>query len=198
MALPEIMQRVINGFKKMPGIGPKTAERLAFYLLRAPRQESRVFADAVMNMKDRISFCKICNDLSEGDLCRICMNEKRDKSVVCVVEEPSDVVTIEKTGDFKGVYHVLLGALSPLDGVGPDDLKIKELMARVTKDLVKEVILATNSDTEGEATSLYLAQIIKPTGVKLSRIAYGIPVGTDLGYMDQATLSRAFQGRQAI
>lgn len=192
------METLIEEFAKMPGIGPKTAERLAFYILKAPREDVAFLASAIMKVKQSIGFCKVCNNLSEGPTCQICQDPRRDKSTVCVVEEPNDVIALEKAGGYKGVYHVLLGALSPLEGVGPEDLKIKELLSRIKSQKIKEIIIATDSDTEGEATALYLTRVIKPLGVKMTRIAYGIPVGSSLQYADQATLARAMEGRYEI
>jgi len=192
------IQSLIKEFSKMPGIGTKTAERLAFYILKLSKEGAERLADSILKVKSTIRFCKICNNLSEGDICLICQDESRDKSIVCVAEEPNDVSAIEKAGKFNGVYHVLLGRLSPLDGVGPESLKIKELVERVKKEKIKEIIMATNSDTEGETTALYISKILRPYKLKITRLAYGIPVGSDLKYADQATLMKAIEGRLEI
>jgi recombination protein RecR len=192
------IQGLIKEFSKMPGIGAKTAERLAFYILKLPQEEAARLADSILKVKSTIRFCKICNNLSEGELCLVCQDASRDKGIICIVEEPNDVSAIEKAGRFDGIYHVLLGRLSPLDGVGPEVLKIKELLERIKKEKVKEIIIATNSDTEGETTALYIAKALKPYKIKVTRLAYGIPVGSDLKYADQATLMKAIEGRLEI
>jgi recombination protein RecR len=192
------MQELIEHFKKMPGIGFKTAERMAFYVLKSDRQDMEKFSLAIKNVKEQVKFCKKCGNLSEADLCNICAEPRRDKTIVCVVEHPKDLILIEKSGHYKGTYHVLFGVISPLDGIGPDELRIKELLSRVKEDKVKEVIIATNSNAEGETTALYLSRELKHFKVKVTRIAYGIPVGGDLEYADQATLIRAMEGRRSI
>lgn len=192
------MQDLIEHFKKMPGIGAKTAERFAFYVLKSPKDEMEKFSSAIKKVKESVKFCKICGNLSEAEICDICLNPRRDKTIVCVVEEPKDLILIEKSGHYKGSYHVLFGSISPLDGIGPDDLRIKELLKRVKEDKVKEVILATDSDAEGETTALYLSKELKPFKIKISRIAYGIPVGENFDYIDQATLIRALEGRRSV
>ncbi|MDD5679752.1 MAG: recombination mediator RecR [Candidatus Omnitrophica bacterium] len=192
------IQSLIKEFSRMPGIGTKTAERLAFYILKLSQEDAQRLADSILKVKSTIRFCRICNNLSEADVCLICQDESRDKSIVCVVEEPNDVSAIEKAGKFNGIYHVLLGRLSPLDGIGPESLKIKELTERVKKDKIKEMLIATNSDTEGETTALYIAKIFRPYKLKITRLAYGIPVGSDLKYADQATLMKAIEGRLEI
>jgi len=192
------MQGLIKEFSKMPGIGTKTAERLAFYVLKMSQEDAEHLSRSILKVKSTIRFCNTCNNLSEGDLCLICQNEGRDRSLVCVVEEPNDVSAIEKIGKFNGVYHVLLGRLSPLEGIGPEALKIKELIERIRNGKVKEVIIATNSDTEGETTALYIAGLLKPYRLKITRLAHGIPVGSDLKYADQATLMKAIEGRLEI
>ncbi len=192
------MQALIKEFSRMPGIGTKTAERLAFYILKLSKEDADRMADSILKVKSTIRFCKVCNNLSEDDLCLICGDESRDGGVVCVVEEPNDVAAIEKAGRYDGVYHVLLGRLSPLDGIGPESLKIKELAERVKKGGIKEIIIATNSDTEGETTALYIAKIFKPYKLRITRLAHGIPVGGDLKYADQATLMKAIEGRIEI
>ena len=189
------IQSLIKEFSKMPGIGTRTAERLAFYILKLPQQDAERLSRAILKVKSTIRFCKVCNNLSEGDLCLICQDESRDRSLICMVEEPNDVSAIEKSGRFNGVYHVLLGRLSPLDGIGPEALKIKELIGRVKNGKVQEMIIATNSDTEGETTALYIAKLFKPYKIKITRLAHGIPVGSDLKYADQATLMKAIEGR---
>ena len=196
--LPDSMRSLIAEFSKMPGIGPKSAQRLAFFILTKPPEEAKKLSDAITKLKNTVKFCKSCNNLSDTDICSICGNETRDKSILCVVEKPSDVISIEKMGEYNGLYHVLLGALSPLDGVGPKDLKIEELVRRIRKEKIKEVIIATDSNTEGEATALYLIKLLKPLGTKLYRIAYGMPVGSSLEYADQATLYKAFEGKREV
>ncbi|MBU4312529.1 MAG: recombination mediator RecR [Candidatus Omnitrophica bacterium] len=197
-AYTKSMQELIEHFKKMPGIGPKSAERMAFYVLKAPKDVMERFCSVIKRVKDTIGFCKKCGNLSEAELCTICSDARRDKTLVCVVQEPKDLIMIEKSGQFKGTYHVLLGAIAPLDGIGPEDLRIKELFARVKEDKVKEIILATDSDAEGETTALYLSKELKPFKIKMSRIAYGIPVGGNLDYIDQATLIKALEGRRSL
>lgn len=193
----EALQQLIEEFARLPGIGRKTAQRLALYILKQPREEVVKMAKALVNVKDRIRYCSTCWNITELDPCPICASPKRDRSVLCVVEEPNDVIAIEKTNEFKGLYHVLGGSLSPLDGIGPDDLKIRELLQRIGGE-VQEVILALNPNVEGEATTLYLTKLLKPLGVKVTRIARGIPVGGDLEFADEATLTRALEGRIAL
>ncbi len=188
------MQRAIDELSKLPGIGKKSAQRLVFYLLKLPREEVVALAKSLVDVKDKAAYCSVCYNITETSPCPICSNDQRDRSTICVVEEANDVIALEKTGEYRGLYHVLGGALSPLDGIGPDDLRIKELLARLTTD-VKEVILANNPNVEGEATALYLAKLIKPLGIKITRIARGVPVGTDLEYADEITLTRALEGR---
>lgn len=188
------MQRAVDELSKLPGIGKKSAQRLVFYLLKIPREEVIALAKSLVDVKDKASYCSVCFNITETNPCAICTDEQRDRTTICVVEEANDVIALEKTGEYRGLYHVLGGALSPLDGIGPDDLKIKELLARLTGD-VKEVILANNPNVEGEATALYLSKLIKPLGIKITRIARGIPVGTDLEYADEITLMRALEGR---
>lgn len=193
---PVSMKLLVEEFSRMPGIGPKTAQRLAFYILKLSNEDAERLSKAVTKVKESVRSCGVCNNLSDGELCEICKNQLRDRSILCVVEEPNDIVTIEKAGNFNGLYHVLLGSLSPLDGIGPDDLKIKELLERVKKEKFKEIIIATDFNTEGEATALYLSKVLKNSGVRLTRVAYGIPVGGGLEYADQATIIRAFEGRR--
>ncbi len=192
------MQDLIEHFKKMPGIGSKTAERLAFYVLKSSHEEMIKFSSAIKKVKEAIKFCKNCGNLSETDLCSICADPRRNKELVCVVEEPKDLILIEKGGHYKGTYHVLFGSISPMEGIGPDDIRVKELVERVRKDKVKEVIFATDSNAEGETTALYISNELKPYKVKMSRIAYGIPVGENLDYIDQATLIKALEGRSSM
>ena len=195
---PVSMKSLIEELSKMPGIGPKTAQRLAFYILRCPKDEAEALAGAIRKVKESVRFCKVCNNLSDEDTCEICKSSTRNRTLLCVIEEPNDIVTIEKAGNFNGVYHVLLGSLSPLDGIGPGELKIKELIGRVKKEKFKEIIIATDFNTEGEATALYLIRVLKGSGAKLTRVAYGIPVGGDLEYADQATIVKAFEGRREL
>ena len=197
MSLPEPLVRLIEELQRLPGIGPKSAQRLAFHLLKGPRENTDRLADALRDVKERVSYCSICNNITDVDPCAYCSNESRDHQVICVVEEPPNVAAIEKTREFKGVYHVLMGALSPLQGVGPDELKIKSLLARVGNG-VREIILATNPNVEGEATAIYLARLLKPLGVKVTRIAMGVPVGSDLEYTDEVTMHKALEGRREV
>jgi len=195
---PVSMTALIEEFAKMPGIGPKSAQRLAFYVLRSPRTDADALATAIIKVKESVKFCKICNNLSDEETCEICKSSSRNRSLICIVEEPNDIITIERAGKFNGVYHVLLGSLSPLDGIGPSDLKIAELLDRVKKERFKEIIIATDFNTEGEATALYLHKVLKGSGARITRVAYGIPVGGDLEYADQATIIKAFEGRRDI
>ncbi len=190
--------RLLEAFEKLPGIGPRSAERMAFHLLRVPRVEVLRLAQAITDVKDHLRFCEVCFNLSEADRCQVCQDASRDASILCVVEEPKDVLAIEKTGTFRGLYHVLLGAIAPLDGIGPELLKIDELMRRLSDGVVQEAIVATDADKDGETTAAYLSKLIRPTGVKLTRIASGIPVGSHLEYADQATLARALEGRREL
>ena len=192
------IQDLIDELSRLPGIGPKSAQRLAFYLVKAPPDEAKRLAEAISNAKERISFCKECGNVAEGDLCRICRDEGRDRTVLCVVEEPKDAATVEKAGVIKGRYHVLGGAISPLDGIGPEDLHVQELLERVERDHVTEVIIATNPNLEGNATAMYVAALLKPLGVKVTRLASGLPVGGDLEYADEVTLSQALEGRRQM
>jgi len=192
------MEDLIAGLNKLPGVGPKTAERLAFFILSSPPDYSRKLSEAIAKLKEQVSWCRVCFNLAESDKCRICSNASRDHTIICVVEKPKDIIPIEKSHSFQGTYHVLLGALSPLDGIEPDDLKIKELVNRIKKEKTKEIILATGANTEGEMTALYITRLLKPLKVRLSRIAYGIPVGANLEYADSVTLGRAIDGRRNI
>jgi len=197
VSLPDPIVRLIEELQRLPGIGPKGAQRLAFHLLKTPREDTDRLVEAVRDVKDRVAYCSICNNITDVDPCPLCSSESRDRQVICVVEEPQNVGAIEKTRDFTGLYHVLMGALSPLQGIGPDDLKIKGLLARVGAG-VREVILATNPNVEGEATALYLARLLKPLGVRVTRIAMGVPVGSDLEYADEVTMHKALEGRREV
>lgn len=194
----EPVARLIAELNKLPGVGPKTAQRLAFHILYSPPEEVRALAEAILEARQKTRYCSLCGNLTDKDPCSICQDNSRDNSIICVVEEPRDLVALEKTGQFRGRYHVLHGAISPMEGIGPEKLRIKELVERLKDNTVKEVVLATNADVEGEATALYLAKILKPLGVKVTRLAYGIPVGGDLEYADEVTLSRAFTGRREM
>jgi recombination protein RecR len=195
---PEPVARLIEALQRLPGIGPKTAQRLTFFLLKRPVDEVRELSEALTAVKDRIVYCRTCFNVTDQDPCRICADPARDGAALCVVEEPNDLLAMERTGEFRGRYHVLLGALSPLDGIGPEDLKVRELLARIDAGGIGEVILATNPNVEGEATALYLAKLVRPLGVRVTRIARGLPVGGDLEYADQVTLSKALEGRREI
>ena len=190
--------RMVEAFMQLPGIGRKSAERLAFAVLGMPKEEAAGIAQAILDLKDSSKYCTICNNITEDEICSICSDVRRDQAVICVVEEPSNILVLEKTGSFRGRYHALMGALSPLDGIGPEDLKIEGLLARLSRGEVSEVILATNPTVKGEATALYLSRIIKPLGVHVSRIAYGLPVGGDIEYADENTVQRALQGRREM
>lgn len=191
----DTLEKLVNRLSRMPGIGRKTAQRLAFYILKLPAEEGQELSQLIADVKKRVRECSICCNLTETDPCRICSNHKRDHSKICVVKESGDLVALDKGGDYDGVYHVLGGVLSPLDGIGPDDLRIKQLLDRVKED-VTEVILATSPDTEGEATAIYIAKLLHPLGIKVTRIARGLPVGTDLQFADSQTLSKALEGRR--
>ena len=192
------LSRLIEQFERLPGIGHKSAQRLAYHVLSLSKEGAENFANSILEAHEKIHYCKICCNLTDQELCPICRSESRDKSVICVVEDPRDVIALERTHEFHATYHVLHGAISPLNGIGPDQLCIKELLARVNGDTVKEVIMATNPTVEGEATAMYIARLRKPLGVKVTRLAYGIPVGGDLEYADEVTLSRAIEGRSEI
>jgi len=192
------IDKLVHEFSKLPGIGKKSATRLAYYVLKAPSDYAKSFADALLEVKDKIHLCSSCANLTDRDPCLVCKDPRRDRSIICVTEDPTDLAAIEKTGSFRGQYHVLHGVLSPLDGVGPEDLRIKELLSRLNNEDIKEVIVATNPSVEGEATALYLAKIIKPLGVRMSRIASGVPIGGDLEYIDQVTISRALEARHEL
>ena len=192
------VQTLIDELGRMPGVGPKSAQRIAFHLLKIPADDVGRLAQAIIEAKARVRFCSRCWNFAEGELCPICLDDRRDSSVLCVVEESRDIISIEKTGEFKGRYHVLLGAMNPLDGVGPEQLKMKELFARIEPEDVQEVILCTNPNTEGEVTAMYIARMMKPFGVRVTRIASGLPVGGDLEYADELTLGRALEGRREL
>ena len=194
----ESVEHLAEQFAQLPGIGRKTAHRLALYILKMSREEVQMLSDALVNVKDRVRYCSVCSNITESDPCLICSNSKRERTFICVVEEPNDVLAIEKTNDYRGLYHVLGGALSPLDGIGPEDLRIRELLERVGKSEIEEVILAMNPNVEGEATTLYLSRLLKPLGMRVTRIARGLPVGSDIEFADEATLSRALEGRMAV
>jgi recombination protein RecR len=195
--LPEPLIRLVEELQRLPGIGPKGAQRLAFHILKTPREDADRLADAIRNVKERVTYCSVCNNITDADPCAYCSSATRDPKVICVVEEPQNVSAIEKTREFKGTYHVLMGALSPLQGIGPDDLKIQGLLSRVNGG-VTEIILATNPNVEGEATAIYLARLLKPLGVKVTRIAMGVPVGSDLEYADEVTMHKALEGRREV
>jgi len=195
---PEPLARLIEQFQRLPGIGAKGAQRLAFFVLRTPREDADRLCEAIRDVKERVTYCTVCNTITDVDPCIYCTDTTRDPTLVCVVEEPQNVSAIEKTREFKGTYHVLMGALSPLSGVGPDDLKIKGLLTRVADGQVQEVVLATNPNVEGEATAIYLARLLKPLGVRVTRIATGIPVGSDIEYADEVTMSKAMLGRRDV
>jgi len=198
LSLPEPLSRLIEQLQKLPGIGAKGAQRLAFHLLKNPREDAERLCDAIRDVKEQVTYCSICNNITASDPCAFCASGSRDSRLICVVEEPQNVIVVERTREFRGVYHVLMGVLSPLHGVGPDDLKIKGLLSRVGDGGVDEVILATSPTVEGEATALYLARLLKPLGVRVTRIAMGIPVGSDLEYADEITMTRAMEGRRDI
>ena len=195
---PTSIRDLIKNIAKLPGIGEKTAERLAMHVLRAPRQEAEKLAQSILNIKDKVRFCTRCFALSDGDLCNICSDPARDPSVLCVVEQPADMVAIEKSGAFRGLYHVLSGVLSPMNGIGPENIRIRELLTRIQKDRVEEAVLATGTNVEGEATASYIAQLLEKYPIKVTRIASGVPMGGDLKYVDQVTLKKAMETRHAF
>ena len=198
MIYPKSIATLIEHFQKFPSVGPKSAQRMAFYLLRMPMSEVQKFAQSIVEAKVNTHTCEVCFNLSSTSPCEICTSPKRDRSTICVVAETKDLIAVEKTNEYKGLYHVLQGLISPMDGIGADDIRIKELLNRLTNDEVKEVILALSPSVEGEATSLYLSKLIKPFGIKISRIAFGLPVGADLEYADEITIARAIEGRREI
>ncbi|MFQ5471288.1 MAG: recombination mediator RecR [Dehalococcoidia bacterium] len=196
MAAP--LARLVEEFYKLPGIGPKSAQRLAYYLLRMPPADAQALAAAIVEVKERITLCSACQNVTEADPCRVCSDVSRDRTVICVVEEPLDILAIDRTQAYRGLYHVMHGTISPMDGIGPEDLKIRELLERFRSDGIREVILATNPNLEGEATAMYLTRLIAPLGIKVTRLARGLPVGGDLEYADDVTLARALEGRQEV
>jgi len=195
---PEPIAKLIDAFSRLPGIGPKTASRLAFYVLRMPEQDVIDFAKALVNVKRNLLYCSVCCNITDTDPCRICQDKSRDRSSICVVQEPKDVIAMERTREYQGLYHVLHGAISPVEGIGPDDIRINELLNRLTDETVQELIMATNPNIEGEATAMYLSRLVKPFGIKVTRIAHGLPVGGDLEYADEVTLSKALEGRREL
>ncbi|MCU1462095.1 MAG: replication and repair protein RecR [Acidimicrobiales bacterium] len=192
------VQDLIDELGRLPGVGPKSAQRIAFHLLKLPKDDALRLASVITEVKERISFCRRCFNVCEGEECELCLDTRRDPTLVCVVEEPRDIVAVEKTQEFKGRYHVLQGAISPIEGIGPEQLRVKELLARMDAEGIAEVILCTNPNIEGEATAMYLARLLKPLGVKVTRIASGLPVGGDLEYADELTLGRALEGRREV
>ena len=194
----DAVQNLIDQLGRLPGIGPKSAQRIAYHLLKVPKDDALALASAVATAKERVRFCEVCHNLSEAPRCAICADARRDATVVCVVEEPRDIIAVEKTGGFRGRYHVLGGAINPMEGIGPDQLKVRELLARLDADDVAEVILCTNPNLEGDTTAMYLARLLKPLGVRVTRIASGLPVGGDLEYADELTLGRALEGRREV
>lgn len=192
------VQALIDEFGRLPGIGPKSAQRIAFHLLKLPNEDAQRLARAIVEAKAKVRFCDVCFNVADDDLCPICADPRRDPSIICVVEESRDIVAIERTGEFRGRYHVLMGAMNPLEGIGPEQLKIRELVTRLGGDEVQEVIVCTNPNTEGEVTAMYLARLLSPIGVRVTRIASGLPVGGDLEYADELTLGRAIEGRRSI
>lgn len=198
MHYPEPITKLIDSFMKLPGIGPKSAARLAFYVLDMKEDDVLGFAKALVDAKRNLSFCSVCGHITEQDPCYICTDTTRDQHVVCVVEEPRDVIAMEKMRDYHGLYHVLHGTISPMDGIGPEDINIPDLIKRLQDDTIQEVILATNPNVEGEATAMYISRLIKPSGIKVTRIAHGLPVGGDLEYADEVTLSKALEGRREL
>lgn len=197
-ATAEPVARLIEEFSRLPGIGPKTAQRLTYFLLRAPAEQAQALAEAVIRLKERTIFCSQCFNITEDDPCALCRSPERDRQTICVVEEPLDVLALDRTRTYRGLYHVLHGAISPVDGIGPEDLRIQELLARVQREKVQEVVLATNPNLEGEATAMYLHRLLKPLGVRVTRLARGLPVGGDLEYADEVTLIRALEGRREM
>lgn len=192
------IEKLVESFEKLPSIGHKTAVRLAFHILDASQEETNEFIQSIVNAKNNLKYCSKCFNISDTDPCSICANPKRDESIICVVEDVKDIIAMEKTHEFKGVYHVLHGSISPMNGIGPDDIKLKELLARLNPEVTKEIILATNPRVEGEATAMYISKLVKPLGIKVTRIAHGIPVGGDLEYTDEVTLTKALEGRREL
>jgi len=196
--LAEPIKKVIAELVRLPGIGKKTATRLAYHLLKMPEEQVKTLSGAIAELKEKIRFCSVCFNITDSEVCQICSDAGRDRKTVCVIEEPSNIVSIEQSGHYRGLYHVLLGSIAPIQGVGPEDLKVKELLARLKEGEIAEVIIATNPNVEGEATAVYLSRLIKPLGIKVSRIAVGLPVGSDLEYTDEVTMSKALDGRHEI
>jgi recombination protein RecR len=194
----KVISRLINELARLPGIGPKTAQRLTFHILNAPKDDAHKLAEAIVEARDKVKYCEICANISDSEICFICSDDTRDKRVLCVVEDARDVVAMERTGQYRGLYHVLRGAISPMEGIGPEDIRIRELLERLREGEVKEVILATDPNVEGEATALYIAKLVKPLGVFVTRIARGVPVGGDIEYIDEVTLARALEGRRSM
>jgi recombination protein RecR len=197
-AAPGPVARLIEEFHKLPGVGPKLAQRLTYYLLRMPAAEAHALAEAILEVKERITFCSVCQNVTDTNPCRICDSDRRERTMICVVEEPMDILAMERSGSYRGLYHVLHGAISPMDGIGPEELKIEELLARLRTNEATEVILATNPNLEGEATAMYLTRLLRPLGLRITRLARGLPVGGDLEYADDVTLTRAMEGRQEV
>jgi len=194
----ESVERLVEEFAKLPGIGRKSAQRIMLHVLKMPRQDAQRFAAAIMDVKDKVGYCSVCGNIAEAQKCSICNDGRRETSAICVVEQPSDIIAVEKSGQYRGLYHVLLGAISPLDGLGPDELRIRELVQRVSEDKPDEIIIATNSTVQGETTAVYLSQVLKPYSVKVTRIARGLPAGSDIEFCDEQTLAKAFEGRKEI
>ncbi|NBI31081.1 recombination mediator RecR [Chengkuizengella marina] len=198
MHYPEPVSKLIDSFTRLPGIGTKTAARLAFHVIRMKEEDVVEFAKALVNVKRNLHYCSVCCNITDVDPCRICTDKSRDSSVICVIQEPKDLVAMERTKEFQGYYHVLHGAISPMEGIGPDEIRVAELLTRLSDEKVKELILATNPNIEGEATAMYLSRLVKPFGIKMTRIAHGLPVGGDLEYADEVTLSKALEGRREL
>lgn len=198
MYYPEPISKLIDSFTKLPGIGPKTAVRLAFFVLNMKDDDVLGFANALVNAKRELTYCKICSHITDQEICSICSDPHRDRSIICVVEDPKDVIAMEKMKEYRGNYHVLHGAISPMDGIGPEDINVPDLINRLKDEEVKEIILATNANIEGEATAMYISRLVKPSGIRTTRIAHGLPVGGDLEYADEVTLSRALEGRREL
>jgi recombination protein RecR len=194
----ESVERLIEEFSKLPGIGRKSAQRIVLHVLKMSRQDAQRFSTAIMDVKDRVGYCSVCGNIAEAQKCSICCDGRREAGAICVVEQPSDIMAVEKSGQYRGLYHVLLGAISPLDGIGPDELRIRELVRRVTEEKPEEIIIATNSTVQGETTAVYLSQVLKPFGVRVTRIARGLPAGSDIEFCDEQTLAKAFEGRKEI
>jgi len=194
----ESVERLIEEFAKLPGIGRKSAQRLMLHVLKVSRQDAQRFATAIMDVKDRVGYCAVCGNIAETQKCLICSDGRREVGAICVVEQPSDIMAVEKSGQYRGLYHVLLGAISPLDGIGPDELRIRELVRRVSEEKPEEIIVATNSTVQGETTAVYLSQVLKPYSVRVTRIARGLPAGSDIEFCDEQTLAKAFEGRKEI